>query len=407
MWELSHCHLELSDQERKSARQALDQLLARQDLGFLKLHERDALWQQAAARAEEIAAQADDLVVLGIGGSNLGLKVFAEAFRFKNTKKRIHFIDNVDSYWFHQQLEELLQKPRVHWLLVSKSGNTVETIFQANFIHERLAERGDSMFKSTTVVSEMIENPLSNWAKQNAIVHLELPRDVGGRFSVFTPVGTVGAHFLGCSLEEFREGLKAAFQNRQLLETLIGLSLKSFNNEKWLTVFWSYSNQLREFGKWTEQLWAESLAKRGTRAGGRAPRVSTPLPYVGAIDQHSVLQQIAEGARDKWIYFFRVGSAEAPGPRLKQDQFRHAIDFSGKSMGELIKAQVEATVDALHEQGVQSAGLKVEKIDERSLACLMMTMMIVVGALGEALDINAFDQPGVEAGKVKTRNALT
>jgi glucose-6-phosphate isomerase len=180
---------------------------------------------------------------------------------------------------------------------------------------------------------------------------------------------------------------------------LTAQSLKSFEREEWITLFWVYCNRLFTWGLWVQQLWAESLAKKKNRQGQEAPRASTPIALVGANDQHSVLQQVAEGARDKFIWFMRVRESETAGPVLKKSQFANQTYLEGKSLGALLSAESQATMKALQQNQVQSLCLEVDRLDEATMGALFMILELVVGALGEAFDINAFDQPGVELGK--------
>jgi glucose-6-phosphate isomerase len=119
------------------------------------------------------------------------------------------------------------------------------------------------------------------------------------------------------------------------------------------------------------------------------------------------LQQVMEGARDKFLWFLRVDANEAPGPQVERSLYDCQAIMQGRGMGELFGAMATATRSALETQGVQSLTLQAERLDEASVGALFMLSELVVGALGEALDIDAFNQPGVELGKRLAREILS
>jgi glucose-6-phosphate isomerase len=390
-----------SAEDLRRARGHVDALLSREELGFLRLPSRGELWEKSEARALEVKKNFKRLAVLGIGGSSLGGLTLREALDLEG----LEFFENVDARDFWDRLRALPLED-VHWAVISKSGRTVETLTQANFVHAFLKDHNLDFARRATVISETKSNPLSDWARKNAVPLLEIPEDVGGRFSVLSPVGMFPAAFGGAPLAQLREGAARALENKDLVARLTAAYLKSFEREKWITVFWAYCNRLRSFGLWLEQLWAESLGKKQGLAGQPAPRAGTPISLVGANDQHSVLQQVMEGAKDKFVTFFRVGESETYGDVLKENLFKGEDLVVGKSMGQLLAAEATATQRALAEAGVPSLSLEMERIDARALGELFMLFEIVVGALGEAHGINAFDQPGVELGKRLAKEIL-
>ena len=175
----------------------------------------------------------------------------------------------------------------------------------------------------------------------------------------------------------------------------------SLERQEWVTVFWTYVQRLEVLGHWFQQLWSESLGKATTRNGELAPRVSTLLPLVGP---HSVLQQLHDGFNDKFILFIR----EKPrrGEAIKSD-FGDALSFmSGRTLGELLSAECDATVRALHDKNVGSAVIEMPQASPTVLGELLMGLQLVVATLGEYLNVDAFNQPGVEQGKLLAREIL-
>lgn len=411
MWKLTHTTSVESPDLRAKAERAVAALKARADLGFLRLHERDDLWKSADARARELRKTSHSMAVLGMGGSSLGGRALIHALKKWNATHEVEFIDNVDADRFWKWLKGRTQLSKLqdtHFVIVSKSGNTIETLTMAEFIDQHLRAAGfRKISANSTVISETGDNPLMKWARKEGVASLEIPKDVGGRFSVLSPVGLLPAGFYGLDLDLLREGAAWASGQDELVARLAAQTLASFDRSEWITLFWAYADGLREFGLWTQQLWAESLGKAKNRQGGAAPRASTPIPAVGSSDQHSILQQVMEGTPDKFLWFFRVDQSETEGPALEKNLFDCQGLMAGKTMGQLFGAMATATRAALEQKGIQSLTLTAEQLDERTMGALLMLLELVVGTLGEALDINAFDQPGVEQGKILARSLLS
>jgi glucose-6-phosphate isomerase len=408
MWQLSHTTQKNSSAALATARTAYDRLKGRQDLGFVNLPERSSLWTSADARAKEIRKNSHGLIVLGMGGSSLGGRAFLQALTNWNATHQVQFLDNVDADRFFNWLRSRNELQDYHWVIVSKSGNTIETLTMAECIDQHLRTSGfKRLSASSTVISESADNPLMRWARKEGVPALEIPKDVGGRFSVLSPVGLLPAAFYGIDLNAVREGARWAMTQSELICQLTAQSLMSFERSEWITLFWAYADGLRDFGLWTQQLWAESLGKAKNNQNQPAPRASTPIPCVGSSDQHSILQQVMEGYRDKFAWFFRVTESEKAGIPIERSLFDCQGLMHDKTMGQLFGAMASATISALEKQGVQSLTLTTERLDEKSVGALFMILELVVGTIGEALNINAFDQPGVELGKRLARDILT
>lgn len=385
---------------------AFKTVLARKDLGFHQLTERSLLWEQTTKRAEEVLRVSKRLVVLGIGGSSLGGRVIQSALA-RGTESKLMFFENVDAIEFWRRVESLGDLSDVHWVFTSKSGSTLETLSQANLLNEYLAGQNIELHRHATVISELKVNPLTSWARAHQIPILEVPEDVGGRFSVLTPVGMFPAEFLKIPSSGFRQGAAWALKQEQLVAEIVAASLSSFSREEWITLFWTYTDSLQTMGLWFQQLWAESLAQAKTRTGKPAPRASTPIPLVGANDQHSVLQQVMEGARDKFVWFIRSDSSENWGPKIQNPLFESLSYLKGKGLGEVLAAEAKATAAALKEAGVHSQTLRVERVDAPTLGAMFMLLELVTATAGEILDVNAFGQPGVELGKSLAKKYLS
>lgn len=343
-----------------------------------------------------------EFYIVGIGGSSLGVQVFAEVFQSQN----FHFIDNVDASHFENLLLSVKDLKTAGWLFVSKSGKTIETLTALEVIQQHYLESSISLAEHSITITEEKKSDLYEWSVQNKVPIFPIPLSVGGRFSVLSAVGLVPAILMGLDLNQIKVGVHEAYSNEKILVQLTESVLQSFSRQEWITVLWSYSSRLKSFGLWWQQLWAESLAKRVNRNNQSANRVSTPLPLVGATDQHSVLQQIMEGAKDKFVIFLRVNTAENGKIKIKNPQLSETFILKNKNMGQLLKAEAEATQLALEKAGVSQISLQISDLSEKNVAFLFMFLQLLVMSLGEALNINTFDQPGVELGKVIAKKIL-
>jgi len=397
-------HHSIHSDEKIRCQQALQTVLKRQDLGFFKIPDRQDLWTAADKAGQKHREISDDLVVVGVGGSSLGPKALYEIFEDPSSTKKIYFCDNVDPREFEKIWKRIRNPSRTTWAFVSKTGVTIETLIAADLIQQKYLQTKSDFH--ALVISENKSNVLTDWAKLNSLECLEIPVDVGGRFSVLTAVGMFPMSFLGLPIASFQEGAKQALQNHSLVSDLMAQTLQSFQRSEWITFFWFYSSCYVSFGRWIQQLWAESLAKTQDRQGKPAPRVSTPMGGIGSSDQHSLLQQLMDGAKDKLIVFSRFSEIEKKGQPVPTSQFRGQEFFNGHSMGELIAAQSQGTRQALNERGVSTLTLQVDDLSPASLGYQMMTWQLVVAGLGERMDLNAFDQPGVELGKRLARQIL-
>lgn len=390
----------------EQARAAVDHLFNRQDLGFLNSPSRENAFQAAKAFAHEIGGRFERLVVVGLGGSQLGGQCLVETLG--SEKNRVEFWGEIDPAFVSEQLNRLVshkQLSSTYFLFVSKSGATLELAVLLNLISGILVENGLDPASQSGVITENKPSPLFDWATENGIQILEHPLDVGGRFSVLTVVGLVPAAFAGVDIDKLRQGSLVAAASREKIAEAVSFFVDSFSKGCSITVFWSYVYQLQFFQKWLEQIWAESLGQAQTRAKKPAPLVSTPLMVAGVSAQHSVLQQFMDGPRDKAILFFRY--AEPPYENRmtinKLDKFSY---LEGLTDFEVFDAESRAVEEALARQNVVCGSLEMKGVDARSLGELLFFFQSVVGALGEYFDMNVFVQPGVELGKKLAQQKL-
>ncbi len=402
----SHYHKTESSQFNLNLK-AIDTIKADKSLGFHQLPGRHALWTSCEEAAKQLRNKYKTMIVLGIGGSSLGGRVIKEALKSK-TDRQVIFWDNVDPISIDSQLNCLKNElTTVCWALISKSGNTIETLTQGDYVNQYYKAHSLKWTDHCIVITEPKKSPLGDFADAHKIPRLEVPLDVGGRFSVLTPVGMLPAAFMGLNIQEIREGAEIALHSPEVIAELATQSEQSFARQEWITVFWSYSDLLKEFGFWIQQLWAESLAKAEDRKNKPAARASTPLPCVGPTDQHSILQQIADGAKDKFVVFMRHEGSESAGSLINETLFSCGDLMLKKKLGDLLKAEAQATQMGLTQKNVSNLTLTVPNMNEKVLGFLFMYFELVVATIGERLDINTVKQPGVELGKIIAKDLLS
>jgi glucose-6-phosphate isomerase len=386
-------------------RSHLQAVFNNKELGFHQLPDRANLWEDTARVSNDLRRRFDNLIVIGIGGSALGGVVINEALGYKSNSHKVCVLDDVDPLKIENFLLNRDLK-KTAFALISKSGTTIETLSVADYFFETFQKAGLNFFDHCVVVTELKSSPLFDFAKKHKIPFLEVPLDVGGRFSVLSPVGMLVASFLGLNTDHFRAGADAA---RKDIDSICNFSteiLKSWNREESITILWSYSTQLNSFGYWIQQIWAESLAKKLSRNNEIPRRASTPLACQGPRDQHSILQQFVEGSKDKYILFFRNKETERAGTLLKGELFGQTTKIQNRSLGELLRIEAEGTQMGLVQSGISTGTVEFDQINETSLGFAFMWFELVVATLGEALNINAFNQPGVEVTKSYMKKIL-
>jgi glucose-6-phosphate isomerase len=383
------------------AKKSYDRLRARKDLGYLQLVDRDENWRVSEEAAHKLSARGPQLTVLGMGGSALGGQCMVNAL---TSGREVQFLYNTDPRTVQNVLlnEESLKKNQ--YVVISKSGNTLEIACMLDLLLPQLRRLGRKLSESLMVVTEEKPSALYNLAVQQKIEIVAHPKDVGGRFSVFSPVGLIPLAFASSDnrvpLADVRAGVKQALQDKKNVIDLAAFYIESFKRKEMVSAFWAYSDRLESFLPWLIQLWAESLAKKG------GPAVSTPVGYLGTCDQHSVLQQLMEGQRDKAICFLRESSLQKMGPQLEHSALADFAYTQNKNLGEIFYTQSLSTEEALKKAKRTTLSIEIETLNAITLAQLMMTFELLIGVLGEALKIDAFNQPGVELGKKITKEKL-
>ncbi|NLH50162.1 MAG: glucose-6-phosphate isomerase [Myxococcales bacterium] len=406
---------------KKDLRQVRKQLQADRAagrLGFADLPG-DAGMLRAVKKAAAAYSHEDvhSVVILGIGGSALGFIALKEALMHPQHNqlaalcghRTFYVLDNVDPELVAGVLDVI--DPRTTLVnVITKSGSTAETIGQFLIFFDLFAKKLGSRaaaVKHFLFTTDPAKGPLRALAEKEGFATLPVPPAVGGRFSIFTPVGLFPAALAGMDIKALLQGAGDALQTSlyglaDASPALLGAGLHylHYRQGRVMAVMMPYSNALFRVADWFRQLWAESLGKAVDLSGKPVHVGPTPVAALGATDQHSQVQLYAEGPDDKFYTFLRVERLRRklpyPASPWKDGAFTY---FKGHSMYDLFDAEAEATRFALSEVGRPCATITLPRIDEDALGRLLMHLEVQTAAAGRLFGIDAFDQPGVEAGK--------
>ncbi len=353
-----------------------------------------------------------DCLVLGIGGSSLGpLSVLQALPEKRKNNIRFHIMENPDPIDWRSTLAEL--DPETTLICpVTKSGTTFETMAQLLLA---LEWTGRSRFKSHIVaITDPTQGDLRAFATREGISTLAIAPSIGGRFSIFSPVGLFFIALSGLSVSDFVLGAKQVHDYVEKTPHeknplfILGHELLRTSKERPIHVCMPYSTRLKPIGPWFVQLWGESLGKNG--------KGFTPIAASGATDQHSILQLLRDGPDDKVTVFMTVDSVDdvvkipkaplASDPKNRETYPAFQI-LEGHTLQELLSVEQMATSRVLTKNKRPNLTFKIDRLDERSMGALYFALCVLTSFTGTLWDINPFDQPGVEEGKVYIREALS
>lgn len=333
----------------------------------------------------------ENILVLGIGGSALGGKALIQALKtpywnLLDNYPKIFFLDTTDpDQIFH--LEKLLDLKKTLLIVISKSGSTAESI--SLFLHfAKLCK------ENIVIITDPKKGFLKKISEKEKFQTFHIPENLGGRFSVLSPVGLLPAALVGIDIKKLIQGAKKA-----KIAQAIDLALLQFSQKKDTTVIFPYSYRLENFADWYTQLLAESTGKT-------AKIGPTPLKATGPRDQHSLLQLFMEGPNNKFFIFienkkFKHRMKIPPTYKDKQTNYLH-----NKTFNELISAQLKGTQKALIQKNRPCITITLPEISEETIGELLYLFELQVALLGDLYKVNAFNQPGVELGKKLTRKYL-
>ena len=386
-------------------------------LGFLDLPGNAALAAQTTDFARDTKGRYTDVVVLGIGGSALGPIALRTALRpsgwnmlsdaARGGNPRLQVLDNVDPVTI-AALFDRLDLARSLFVVTSKSGGTAETMAQYLVVRDRLERTlgAEKAKDGIVLVTDPEKGALRAIARAERIRVLDIPPNVGGRFSVLTAVGLLPAALSGIDIGQILAGagdMRQRCAGADLAKNPAGVfAMAQFLADttlgKHINVLMPYSDAMRDFAAWFVQLWAESLGK-ARRADG-AHVGPTPIAALGATDQHAQVQLFMEGPADKTVTFIAVKDAGADVviPTRHQDIPELAY-LGGHRLGELLDIERRATAGALAARGRPNMSIALDRVDAWHVGNLIMLLEIATIYAGALYGVNPLDQPGVELGK--------
>ena len=322
--------------------------------------------------------------VIGMGGSILGTKAIYEFLNYK-IKKKFIFIDNL------QNTSKKIKKKNILNVIVSKSGNTIETIVNSNII---IKKNDKAIF-----ITENTKNYLYSIAEKMKSEIIHHNNFIGGRYSVLSEVGMLPAELMGLKTDEFKQ-FNSLIKNKNFLNSLVksvNATLYFIKNKKFNSIIINYDEKSENLFKWYQQLVAESLGKKKT---GLLPIVSN-MPK----DNHSVMQLYLDGFQNNFFTFFYV--KDSGTLKLNNQNLLNSHRYlKNKDLAKIIYAQKKATENVFNKKNIPFRSFEINKRDEKSLGELFTFFILETILLGKCLKLNPFDQPAVELIKKQTKKIL-
>lgn len=380
----------------------------------------DAVCDDILSFVNEKKDDLDAFVVLGIGGSALGPISVQQAINHpfynelsrekRNGFPKFYVVDNVDPEKL-VYLFDTIDITKTMFNVVSKSGSTSETMSQFMIIKQLLEDKlGKDITNNIVCTTDKENGNLIKIAKEENYKTFIIPDGVGGRFSELCPVGLLPAAFTGIDIKELLKGAGTMdeicksddyLNNPALMYGVLNFlsTLKGQN----MTVMMPYADSLKFISDWFVQLWAESLGKKFDLEGNVVNAGSTPIKALGVTDQHSQVQLFTEGPFDKIVTLIGVDKFKESItiPEIYQDI--PSLGFlAGVTHDKLIQTEQKATEFALLKSGKPNMTFTLTEVNENTLGQLLYLLEVATSYMGELLNINTFDQPGVEEGKNAT-----
>lgn len=360
-------------------------------IGYFHLPDTDkSIFQEASEFIKDKDIR--DLVVVGMGGSSLGTKAVCKLL---DKDKNIKFLDNLDINTIEKTLNKI-EFSKTLFFIVSKSGTTIETVTIFKYILEKF--RVSDLSKNFIFITDK-GSKLESLGMEKNVKVFYIPKNVGGRFSVLSPSTTIVLKILGLNVEELLDGAKECakkfFVEKDYTILQKGYHYATHRNAT-INVLFSYGDCFKSFNNWYVQLWAESLGKKK-----EYKRVGlTPVALVGSRDQHSFLQLIMDGIKDKTVTFIKVRDSKNSNIVNSSLKNLESCDFvNGLKINEILNLQCDATMQAVINEGISVDLIEIDNLDEWHVGYLLYYYMLLTSVVGIMLDINTYDQPGVEIGK--------
>ena len=341
------------------------------------------------------------IVIIGIGGSSLGTKAVNTFLSYKNDiKKQIHFLETTDPITLKASLSKIDLEDSL-FVVISKSGGTIETISIFKYILTL-----KKLDKENFIFITDLDSPLYKLGQKENIETFYISKNVGGRFSVLSSVGLVPLYLMGYNVQRLLNGAKKIrdeffTEDGNIKNSLIQKA--SFYAEHMLhyniNALFSYSELFRDFNAWYVQLWAESLGKK--QLNSQLSVGLTPVGLIGPTDQHSFLQLIVEGPKDKTVTFLKIKNFKddtiVPNETIK---FLENLDIvNNVGFAQLITMQADSIIKNLKTRDVPLDIIEIDEANIYNIGQLFYYYELLTSLTGKMLNVNTYNQPGVEEGK--------
>lgn len=386
---------------------------SRDMMGWVNLpYQNSDIVEEIALFGKKISRLYERFVVVGLGGSSLGSKAVYKAVKSqKRNDCKIDFLDNIDPVQFARKLQKYNLK-KTMFNVITKSGATIETLSMFAILVDALKKEIGADFFVNIVVTTSKDCPLYAYCIKNNIKVYEIPTDVGGRYSVLTPVGLFPCAVMGVELNKLLQGAKKVLENFKQEQTSKNLCMLSANimyntfiNEKKQFILLNYGKQLENLCGYYIQLLSESLSKSKTLNGKPNKMAFSTYKAQGVKFQHSILQDFVEGTDDKLFCFLSVNKKQIDVkiPKLKDENLDALLP---RSLNELFKTEMIATSLSLKKANKPSFELILTDLTDETLGEFLYYCQLTTAVLGELMQVNAYNQPGVENQKLYTKTLI-
>ena len=332
------------------------------------------------------------IAIVGMGGSILGTEAIYNFLKFK-IKKKVYFFNNLDNSMI-VNFEKTKNNNNTLFIIISKSGNTIETLTNLSFL-KILKNKS----KSLIIISEKKDNVLYSLVKKFNLFFIEHKKTIGGRYSVLSEVGIVPAFLMGLDILQIRRNIRKyiSFKEKEFLKNSV-IKLACILKEKKLNnlIFLNYCPELEKFLYWCQQLVAESLGKNNF---GYMPIISN-VPK----DHHSLLQLYLDGPKKNFFYIF--SSKENLSRKINYKNISKIKYLNQKTLDEIKDAQKSALIKSLLKKKISFREFVINKKDEKTIGELFSYFILETIFVGKLVGINPFNQPAVEQVKIFTKMLL-
>ncbi len=399
------------EQAQKKADKGIEKLEQRRkkhELGFFDIQNDSELLNSINSFAKKSKGKFENIIVLGIGGSSLGVQALFSALlpanwnnrekKQRNNLPKMFFIDHMDSEYI-DEIFSTLEAKKTLLVVISKSGSTIEPMSVLFAVLKNFPA------ENIVTITDPQKGLLRDLSDNFKFTSFPVPKNIGGRFSVLTAVGLLPMALMGLNIEKFLEGAKEAEKNwrnskkNPARDLAIAQYLLDTKHQKNISVFFPYSKKLEKLAEWYIQLLAESIGKNEETG-------PTPIKAVGPTDQHAQVQLFMEGPNNKLHIFVEVEEIASKLKVPAHKMLGHLDYLANKTVHQILQAERMATTEAFTQMKKPNITISLEQLNEKTLADLIYTLQAQVALLGELYEVDAFNQPGVEIGKKLTKKYL-